>query len=70
MTEIAATYSMLNGSRPPRPNHHEISDRLWHIVELCWHNVPLKRMPVGEVVQLLEKELGCTPGSSAISCAK
>lgn len=57
MTEIAATYSMLNGARPPWPNHHEISDRVWYMVERCWHNVPSKRMSVGEVVDLLEAEL-------------
>jgi len=33
MTEIAATHSMLNGDRPPRQKHHEISDRLWYMIE-------------------------------------
>ena len=56
MTEIAATYSMLNGARPPRPNHHKISDRVWRMIELCWHNVPSNRMLVGEAVNLLEAE--------------
>jgi hypothetical protein len=56
-TEIAATYSMLNGVRPPRPNLHKISDRVWYMVERCWHNVPSERMPAGEVVDLLQAEL-------------
>ena len=60
MTEIAATYSMLNGARPPRPNHHEMSDRLWYLIERCWHSVPSERMPAGEAADLLETELGRT----------
>ena len=57
MTEIAATYSMLSGARPPRPNHHEVSDRIWSMVERCWHTVPSRRMSIEEVVGLLEAEL-------------
>jgi hypothetical protein len=57
MTEVAATYSMLSGARPPRPNHHEISDRVWYMIERCWHIVPSKRMSVEEVVDLLEAEM-------------
>jgi serine/threonine protein kinase len=61
MTEIAATYSMLNGARPPRPNHHsEISDRVWYMIERCWHDVPSRRMSAGEAANLLETELGRT----------
>ena len=63
MTEFAATYSMLNGVRPPRQKNHEISDRLWYMIERCWHNVPSKRMSAGEAVQLLETEFGRTPNS-------
>jgi hypothetical protein len=57
MTEVAATYSMVNGARPSRPNHHEISDRIWRTVERCWHTVPSRRMSIEEVVGLLEAEL-------------
>ncbi|KAF9647228.1 kinase-like protein [Thelephora ganbajun] len=56
MTEIAAAYSMLNGDRPPRPDHHEASDRVWYMIQRCWHKVPSKRMSVGEVINLLEIE--------------
>jgi len=63
MTEIAATYSMMSGARPPRPGHREISDRVWYMIERCWHNVPSKRMPAGEVVDLVETELRCTSDS-------
>jgi hypothetical protein len=57
MTEVTATYSMLNEARPPRPNHHEISDRVWYTIKRCWHIVPSKRMSVEEVVDFLEAEL-------------
>jgi len=60
MTEIAATHSMLNGARPRRPNHHEVSDRVWQMIERCLHKVPSKRTAAGEVVNLLEIELGHT----------
>ena len=63
MTENAATYRMLSGARPPRPNCHEISDRVWYMIERCWHNVPSKRMSAGEALNLLETELGRTPDS-------
>jgi hypothetical protein len=50
-------YSMANGARPSRPNHHGTSDRIWRMVERCWHTVPSKRMSTEEVVGLLEAEL-------------
>ena len=66
MTEVAATYSMLNGTRPPRPENHEISDTVWYMIECCWHHVPSKRMSAGEVVKLLENEAGCMPDSRTV----
>lgn len=69
MTEIVATYSMLNGARPPRPNHHEISDRVWYMIERCWHNTPSQRMSAGEAVNLLETELRHTPHSRTLTHA-
>lgn len=65
MTDIAAKYLMFNGTRPPRPHHGAISDRVWHMIECCWHNVPSERMSAEEVVNLLGKELGGMSGSRA-----
>ena len=62
LSGIAARHSMLTGHRPPRPNHPEISDRRWYMIERCWHVVPSQRMPIGEAVSLLETELGHAPG--------
>ena len=69
MAEVAATYSMLAGARPQRQNHHGISDRVWDMIEQCWHNVPSKRMSAREAVNLLETELGRTFDSCAPSRA-
>ena len=57
LAEVAAMYSMLKGDRPPRPNHQEVSDRIWYMIERCWHVVPSERMSIGEVIVLLETEL-------------
>lgn len=58
---------MLKGVRPPRPHDHEISDRMWHMIEQCWHPVPSQRMSIGEAVTLIKVELEHTPGSQALS---
>ena len=65
MTEVTAAYLMLSGARPARPNHHEISDRLWYMVERCWHVVPSERMSAEEAADLLETELRRASDSSA-----
>lgn len=63
MTETAAAHSMLKGARPPRPDHHEVSDRVWGMIERCWESVPSRRVPAREVVELLEAELRQTSDS-------
>ena len=63
MTEAAATYSMLSGARPPRPDDRDIPDRVWDMIERCWDAVPSNRLLAGEAVSILETELGCSPGS-------
>ncbi|KAF9779523.1 kinase-like domain-containing protein [Thelephora terrestris] len=68
LTGIAARYSMLKGNRPPRPSRQEISDRLWYMVERCWHAVPTQRISIGELVDLLETELRHLSNPQALSC--
>lgn len=67
MTEMGANYLMLSGARPPRPDHREVSDRVWDMIGRCWHTVPARRMLVGEVVRLLGSELRRTSDSNARS---
>ena len=58
MTKIVATYSMLNGDRPPQPSHHEVSGLMWRMIQVCWNPVASRRMAIEEAVALLEEELG------------
>jgi len=48
---------MLNGRRPARPNHPELSDRVWRVIEGSWKVNPAKRKTIAEVVAILEAEL-------------
>lgn len=57
MANFAATHSMLKGCRPPRPNHHDVSDQLWYMIERCWHVTPSQRMSIREAADLLEAAL-------------
>ena len=36
MNKVAGVYSMLEGRRPGRPDHPEVSDRAWKVIEGCW----------------------------------
>jgi len=48
---------MLNGRRPARPDHRELSDRMWKTIASCWKSDPAKRKTMDEVVTILEAEL-------------
>ena len=54
---VAAVVSMWNGRRPARPNHPEVSNRLWRTIQRCWKVVPGQRMTIVEVVAVLEEEV-------------
>ena len=58
MTKVAAAYLVLNGNRPPRPSHREVSGVMWQMIQGCWNPVASRRMAVEEAVALLEEELG------------
>jgi len=45
---------MLKGHRPHRPDHPELSDRLWGLIEKCWEGGPAQRKTIAEVVGVLE----------------
>ena len=48
---------MLNGHRPARPNHPELSDRVWKTIKGSWEGDPAKRKKITEVVAILEAEV-------------
>jgi len=48
---------MLSGRRPPRPNHSELSNNVWEVIEGCWRSEPARRKTIAEVVIALDAEL-------------
>jgi len=48
---------MVNGRRPARPDHPELSDRVWKMIEGCWKSDPAQRKTITEVVTILEAEI-------------
>jgi len=55
-SNVAGVYSMLNGHRPDRPDHPELSDRLWKLIKGCWKSSTTQRKTIAEVVGVLEEE--------------
>ena len=48
---------MLNGRRPPRPDHPELSNNVWEMIEGCWKSEPARRRTIAEVIIVLDAEL-------------
>lgn len=48
---------MLNGRRPARPDHPELSARVWKLIEGSWKSNPARRKTMAEVVTVLEAEV-------------
>ena len=57
MTKIAAVVSMWDGCRPARPNHPELSNRLWGTVRACWKAHPRQRTTITQVVAVFEEKV-------------
>ena len=55
--KVAGVYSMLKGRRPARPDHPELSDRAWKMINGCWKDDPAQRTTITEVITLLETEI-------------
>ena len=54
---VAGIYSMLSGRRPPRPDHPELSDPIWEMINGCWECVPSRRRTITEAIAVLNAEL-------------
>ena len=48
---------MVNGRRPTRPDHPELSDKVWKMIKGCWKSDPAQRKTIAEVVIILEEEV-------------
>ena len=57
MSKVTGVYSMLKGRRPRRPDHSELSDRVWKVIKGCWKANPTQRKTIAEVVAVLEAEV-------------
>ena len=66
--KVAAIFSMLNGRRPTRPDHPELSDRLWKTIECCWNADPARRKTITEVIAVLEVEVTARQSESYGLC--
>lgn len=47
---------MLNGGRPDRPDHPELSDRMWTMIQGCWMSNPAERTALSKVIAVLGAE--------------
>jgi len=47
---------MFNGRRPARPDHPELSDRMWKMIKGSWKANPAQRKTIVDVVAILEAE--------------
>lgn len=54
--DVVAAHIMWKGVLPPRPNHPEVTDRMWKMMEQCWEREPSKRTTIKGVVRILEAE--------------
>ena len=57
MVEAAVLFSVFRNERPPRPDHPEVTDRVWDMIERCWNKDPFNRMTAAEVIDVLEAQL-------------
>ena len=48
---------MVEGRRPGRPDHAELSDRVWKMIKGCWKDNPAQRKTMADVVTVLEAEV-------------
>ena len=53
----AAVVSGLKNDRPLRPDHTEVSDCVWNVIQRCWDRDPFQRMTAADVADLLEAEM-------------
>ena len=49
----AATFAIMSGKRPPRPTHEALTDRLWTLMQYCWHQAPYLRPEISNVLGVL-----------------
>ena len=57
-SKVAGVCWVVEGRRLGRPDHAELSDRMWKMIKGCWKDNPAQRKMMAEVVTVLEPEVG------------
>jgi hypothetical protein len=57
MLQIAAINRMVGGDRPHQPQHPELSNRIWNMIEKCWDIDPFRRLPIGTAFATIREEI-------------
>jgi len=50
---ITVAVRVLDGKRPPRPTHQDLTNHLWEMVQRCWSRDPQHRPDISEVILCL-----------------
>ena len=64
-----AGLQVCNGFRPPR--NKVLTDGMWELIEQCWHDDPVQRPGMGQVVrelQLLREAAAAVPEPKGCAC--
>lgn len=56
--KLAGVHTKFYGRLLSRPEHPELSKRVWKVVKGCLKKVPSRRKTIAEVVVALDAELG------------
>lgn len=60
---------IMEGKRPPRPEHPAFSPDLWILMERCWNQEPSSRPDISEVLRaLISSSVFLSPPGSVIRC--
>ena len=50
---ITVALAILQGERPSRPPHHDLTDNLWEVMQHCWSQEAGSRPDMQEVLRVL-----------------
>ena len=54
---ITVALAILQGERPSRPPHRDLTDNLWEVMQHCWNQEPSERPDMSEVLRVLRSPL-------------
>jgi len=61
LEDILAALAILNGKRPERPTHPNLTRDLWEMIGKCWDSDPRSRPKISEVLRVLLTPLVSLP---------